>query len=172
MEDATYLNLKKATESFITKNNDEVVTIGLDDTTKATDYKLYDVKADHITISGPDDKCKTLTTGYLEHVSHSGADGAAAYEYKLRCLAILLDTDMEEIKTAVDFWMTDRAGDCRKFLEGLGIDKKKVLKCCAHILLGIDHAIDKVFRDAEIKISVQKLLDVSVEKKAFFSPSH
>ena len=129
------------------------------------------MKVDHITESGPDDKCKTLTTGYLENVSPSGADGAAAFEYKLRCFAIMADTDVEEIKTAVDFWMTNRAGDCGKFLEGLGIDKKKVLKCCAHILLEIDHAIDKVFRDIEIKIVVQKLLDLSVGQKAFLSPS-
>ena len=42
-----------------------------------------------------------------------------------------------------------------------------MLKCCNHILLGIDHAVDKVFRDTEIKIDVQKLLDVSVGQKAF-----
>ena len=74
-------------------------------------------------------------------------------------------------KTAVDFWMTDRARDCGKFLEELGIGKKKVLKCCAHVLLEIDHAIDKVFRDTEIKMGVQKLMDVSVGQKAFLSPS-
>ena len=67
--------------------------------------------------------------------------------------------------------MIDKAGDCGKFLEGLGIDKKKVLKCCAHILLGIDHAVNKVFRDTEIKLGVQKLLDVFVGQKAFLSPS-
>ena len=56
------------------------------------------MKADHITVSGPVDKRKALTTGYLKYVSHSGADGAAAYKYKLRCLAILADTDVEEIQ--------------------------------------------------------------------------
>ena len=45
------------------KNSNKFVTIGLDDTKKASGYKLYDVKADHITVSGPDDKRKTLTTG-------------------------------------------------------------------------------------------------------------
>ena len=96
LEDATHLNLKKAAEYLVKKNNDEVVRIGLGDTTKADGYKLYDVKADHITVSSPDDKCKTLTTGYLENVIHSGEDGTAAYRYKLRCLAILADTDVEE----------------------------------------------------------------------------
>ena len=148
-----------------------MVTVVLDNTTKAASNKLYDVKADHITVNGPDDKRKTLTTGYLKNVSYSGADGAAAYKYRLRCLAILGDTDVEEIKTAVDFWMTDRAGNCGKFLAVLGFDKKNVLKCCAHTLLEIDHAIDKVFRDTEIKICVQKSLDLSVGQKAFLSPS-
>ena len=80
LEDATYLNLKQAAEYLITKNNNEVVTIRFDETTKAAGYKLYNLKANRITVSGPDDKRKTLTTGYLENVSHSGTDGAAAYK--------------------------------------------------------------------------------------------
>ena len=122
LENATYLNLKKAADYLITNKNIEVVTIRLDDTTKAADYELYDVKADHITISYPYDKRKTLTTRYLENASLSVADGAAVNECKLRCLAILANTGAEKIKTAVDFWMTNRAGGCGKFLEGLGID--------------------------------------------------
>ena len=43
-----------------------------------------------------------------------------------------------EIKTAVHFWMTNRAEDCEKLLEGLGVEKKKVLNCCTHVALGID----------------------------------
>ena len=65
-----------------------MVTAGLDDTTKAAGRKLYDVKADHITISSPDVPRKTMTTGYTENISHSGADGAAVYELKLKCLAV------------------------------------------------------------------------------------
>ena len=84
MENATYLNLKKAAENLTTKNNNEFVTIGLDDSMKATGYKLYDVKADHIIVSGPDSKRKTLSniSKISQNVSHIGADGAAAYEYK------------------------------------------------------------------------------------------
>lgn len=171
LEDATYLNLKKAAEYLIAKNCDEVVTIGLDNTTKAAGHKLYDVKADHITVSASDGKRKILTTGYLENTNHCGADSATAYEYKLRCLAVLAGTDVDEIKTAVDFWMTDRAADCEKFFDVLGVEEKKVLKCCAHLILGIDYAIDKVFRDTEIKIGVQKLLNVSAGQKPFLSPS-
>ena len=99
-----------------------------------------------------------LTTGYLENVSHSGADGALGYELKLKSLAVLAGVDVEELKSAVDFWITDRAGDCGKLLEGLGIEEEKILKCCAHVILGVDHSIDKVFRDTEGKIGVQKLL--------------
>ena len=42
--------------------------------------------------------------------------------------------------------MTDRTGDCANLLEGHGMEKK-ALKCCAHIILGINYAIDKVFQD-------------------------
>ena len=77
-----------------------VVTVGLDDTTKAAGHKLYDVKADHNTISGSDVPRKTMTTGYTENISHSGADGAAAYELKLKCLTVLADCDVDNIKRA------------------------------------------------------------------------
>ena len=53
----------------------------------------------------------------------------------------------------------------------LGINEECVLKCCAHIILGIDHAADRRFRIAEQKIGVQKLLNISAGQKAFCSPS-
>ena len=54
---------------------------------------------------------------------------------------------------------------------GIVIDEERVLKCCAHIILGIDNAADRRFRIAEQKIGVQKLLNISVGQKAFCSPS-
>ena len=60
---------------------DNLVTVGLDDTTKAAGHKLYDIKADHITVKGPNQNRKSFTTGYAENISHSGEDGGAAYEY-------------------------------------------------------------------------------------------
>ena len=36
-------------------------------------------------------------------------DYAAVYELKLNCLA---ECDVEYIKSSIDFWMSDRAGDC------------------------------------------------------------
>ena len=65
LEDASYMNFLMAAEELVNKS-DNVVTVGLDDTTKAAGHKLhvYDVKADQITISGPDVPLKTMTTGY------------------------------------------------------------------------------------------------------------
>ena len=83
------MNLLMVAEELINKG-ENVITVGLDDTTKAPGHELYDVKADHITIKGPNATRKTMTTGYTENVSHTGADGAAAYELKLKCLAVLL----------------------------------------------------------------------------------
>ena len=60
------------------------------------------MKVGHIAVSGPDDKRKTLIAiSYLKNVRHCGANGTAACEYKLRYLAILADTNVEEIKTAM-----------------------------------------------------------------------
>ena len=73
---------------------------------------MYDVKADHITIKGPQSKRISLTTGYVENVSHSGEDGAKAYEFKLNCLAILANSTVDELKSEIDFWMIDRAWEC------------------------------------------------------------
>ena len=70
---------------------------------------------------------KIMTTGYSENISNSWADGAAAYELKMLCC------DGEYIKSTIDFWMFDRAGDCASLLENLGITKENILKCSAHI---------------------------------------
>ena len=107
----------------------------------------------------------------MENVSHSGEDGAKAYEFKLNCLAILANSTVDELKSEIDFWMTDRAGECESLLQNLGVDHSKMLKCSAHIILGIDHAIDKVYRNVEQKIGVHNLLEVTGGEKIFMSPS-
>ena len=169
LEDASYLNLHMVVNHLLEKE-DNIITIGLDDTTKAAGHKLYDVKADHITIEGPNTARKTMTTGYIENTSISGKDAASAYEFKLRCLAILSNSSVEEIKSSVDFWMFGRAGDCTTLLDNLGIESNKVIKCCAHIILGIDHACDNVFKNIEQNIGIQKLLKVSAGEKGFTAP--
>ena len=45
-----------------------------------------------MTFQGPRMFRKTMTTGYSENITHSGADGTAAYERKLNCLAVMLST--------------------------------------------------------------------------------
>ena len=156
--------------NHLLEKEDNIITIGLDDTTKAAGHKLYDVKADHITIEGPNTARKTMTTGYVENTSHSGKDAASGYEFKLRCLAILFNSSVEEIKSSVDCWMSDRTGDCTTSFDNLGIESNNVIKCCAHIILGIDHACDKVFKNIEQKIGIQKLLKVSAGEKVFTAP--
>ena len=169
LDDAHILNLKLVAEYLVNKDEQTVITVGTDDTTKAAGHKLYDIKTDHYTIRTPQGK-ETLTTGFVENASHSGNDAAKAYEYKLKCLSILADTTVDEIKSNIDFWMTDRASDCTDFLEKLGVETHKVLKCCGHLVLGIDNAVDKVFRQVEQRIGVQKLLGVNAGDKAFLSP--
>lgn len=168
LEDAALLNLRYVGQHLLEKQ-DKVVTVGLDDTTKAAGRKFYDVKTDHITVTSETER-KILTTGYVENVSHAGAEGATAYKYKLQTLAILTNSTCDEILEAFDFWMTDRAGDCSTLVEALGITDDKVLKCSAHLILAVDHACDKVFRNVEQKIGIQQLLKLSAGDKVFNSP--
>lgn len=67
--------------------------------------------------------------------------------------------------------MSDRAGDCEVLFQNLGVEVSQMLKCCAHIILCVDHGTDKVFRDIEQKIGVQQLLQVTAGEKIFTSPS-
>ena len=78
------------------------------------------------------DMLKQTLSLYQNHQDHCGADGARDYEQKMKILALLADTTLDDIKAQVDFWMTDRAIDCRTILEKLGVEDNHVLKCCAH----------------------------------------
>lgn len=166
LEDASYLNLKSAGEHIFNKQ-DSTVTIGLDDTTKAAGHKTFDVKADHITIHGPSQEKKLFTTGFIENKSHEGKISAETYEYKLKCMAVLCNSSLDEIKEYIDFWMTDRASDCSTMLDNMSIEDDKKIKCSAHIILGIDNAADKIFKNTEEKIGIQKLMTVSAGDKIY-----
>ena len=48
LQDAYLLNMKHVA-SYLTNKGDNVITVGLDDTTKVASHKMYDIKADHIT---------------------------------------------------------------------------------------------------------------------------
>ena len=167
LQDAYLLNIKHVA-SYLTNIGDNVITVGWDDTTKAAGHKMYNIKADHIAVHGPEGK-KSLTNGFLENILHSGEDSAATYEEKLKILAILGDSTLDEIKNEVDFWMSDRAGDNETFRESMAIPETKNSKFCAHITLGVDNACNKVFREVEQRISVQNLISVKVGEKAFTS---
>ena len=101
LQDAYLLNMEHVA-AYLTDKDDNVIAIGLDDTTKAAGHKMYDIKADHITVHGPEGK-KSLTTGFMENISHSGEDSAVTYEEKLKILAILGDSTLDEIRNEVDF---------------------------------------------------------------------
>ena len=170
LQDASYMNLRMVADILLNKD-DKVVTVGVDDTVKAAGRRLLDVKTDHITVGRPNQARQVLTTGYSENISHSGVDAAKAYTVKLKCMAALADSTVEDIIESIDFWMCDRAGDCAAMLENLGIEEEKMLKCNAHVILGVDNAADKVFRQVEQSIGIQKLIDVKVGDKVFVSPS-
>ena len=167
VQDAYLLNMKHVA-SYLTNKGDNVITAGLGDTTKAAGHKINDIKADHTAVHGPDGK-KSITTGFMENISHSGEDSAATYKEKLKILAILGDSTLDEIKNEIDFWMSDRAEDNETFRKNMAIPEHKNLKCCADITLGVDDACDKVFREAERRIGVYNLISVKIGENAFTS---
>ena len=65
------------------QNSNETITIGLDVTTKPGGHKLYNIKADYITVAGPKGR-KVWTTGYTENISHAEQDDADDYSFELK----------------------------------------------------------------------------------------
>ena len=55
-----------AADYLLNKDETDVVTVGLDDTTKAAGHKKIDIKANYISVSGPSKSKTTMTTGYSE----------------------------------------------------------------------------------------------------------
>ena len=150
----TLLNLRYVANKILKKQDEEVVTWGFDDTTKAAGVHLLDVKTSNITIDGDDRKRETYTTGFTPNLSHSGLDQAATLKHSLQMLAVLAGKDMsvDDLIEQIDFWMSDRAADCDVLLDTLGVDEDKRLKCCQHVILTIDEAINKVFIETESMI--------------------
>ena len=115
------------------------MTVGLDDTIKtASRHQSYNVKADNITIPGEGSKRNTFTTWLPEIASHEGKEHAIVYEQKLKCLAVLSESTVDELQ---------RLHSCH-----FGIDEERVLKSWpfyAHIILWIGKAADWRFRIAQ-----------------------
>ena len=110
---------------LILDKGDSVVTVGLDDITKAAGHRMYDIKTDHITIIGPNKQRRTVTTGYTESASHSGSGGAESYRFRIKCIAALADVKVDDILESINFFMTDQAGDNATLLERLDVDSQK-----------------------------------------------
>ena len=68
LQDAYLLNMKHVA-SYLMNKDDNVITVGLDDMTKATDHKMYDIKADHITVHGPEGKKISHYWFYGKHIA-------------------------------------------------------------------------------------------------------
>ena len=86
-------------------------------------------------------------------------------------MSVLTNNTYHEILAMVDFFMTDRAGDSDVMLDELGVADKKRLKCNAHVLLAVDGALDKVFKDVESIVGVSNLIGRG-ESHVFNSPKN
>ena len=147
------INLRHVADCLLNKSSEEVSTYGFDDTRKAAGVRLHDIKTDHITIISDEGK-NTYTTGFTPNLSHSAKDQTTTLKHKLQTLALLAGegTTEEDIIDHINFWMSDRASDNDIVLSDLGVEEEKVLKCTAHVVLGIDDALENVFKDFEQKV--------------------
>ena len=171
LEDANLLNLKYLADRILSNPDEAVVTLGLDDTTKAAGNKVHDVQTTHFTFKGPESSRECFTTGLHGNASHAGKEAAKQVTGIFSMMATLADCTVSEIKEAIDFFMVDRAADANLMLKELGIEDENILKCTAHICLCCDAVIDKSFRQQECESGTNKLLDVSAGTQHFCSPS-
>ena len=74
LEDASYMSLKYVAQQLL-NNEDSVITVGLDDTTKAAGHKSYDIKTDHITMKDGSEPKKFSQLGILKISAVLGMTG-------------------------------------------------------------------------------------------------
>ena len=79
-------------------------------------------------------------------------------QYDIAKLAVLTGNTYESMIDMIDYFMTDRAPDNDRMLDELNIAETKRLKCNAHIVLAVDAALEKVFRDTEAVIGTSCLI--------------
>ena len=180
LEDAALMNFKFVAETIEkTHVAGGTVTSGWDDTVKAAGHRLHDVKSGRITCvttkvddEGNEKKVRqSFTTGFLPNISHTGQDSAVAVQSAISQMAVLCNVKFEEMTDFIDFYMNDRAGDSDTMLDELDVSEEKRLKCNAHTILCIQNAVDKVFKDSETEIGVNKLISTDAQH-AFNSPSN
>ena len=152
----SFLDMAESIENA--KANGQVVTYGIDDTTKAAGFKKFDMKTNHITIIGEDKTRETYTSGFYQNISHKGIHAADTIRHDIAKMAVLTENTYEEMKDMIDFFMTDRAGDADTMLDELSVAEERKLKCNAHILLAVDNAMDTMFKDTETLIGNSNLI--------------
>ena len=81
----------------------------------------------------------------------------------LKQLAIIGESTVEDILEHINYWMTDGASDNDPAFEELGLEQSKLLKCCAHIILGVDNAADNFFVTLRQKLGCTSYLKLVQE---------
>ena len=135
-----------ATQISDARENNKVVNYGVDDTVKAVGNKRFDINGAHITITSEDKSRESFSTGFNINTSHSGVESAKTVQYNIAKLAVLTGNTYESMTNMIDYFLTDRATDNDRMLDGLNIAETKRLKSNAHIVLAVDTALEKVFR--------------------------
>ena len=137
---------------------EDVVVMGLDDSLKADGNKKYDVKTGPFTVVDKNKKRSTYSTGFSHNISHSGADQAENLEHTFAMMAVLAASTPEEVKSAIDFFMLDRAADGKIMMDELNIPTEKQLNCNGHMILCEAASLDSFFVQVESKIGAEKLI--------------
>ena len=187
LEDASLLNFQYAAKAIQDANTaGGTVTLGVDDTIKASGFRVHDVKTGRITIV--ENKAKkddlenddgsvstktrqTFSTGFLPNISHSGQHSAMNVRTWVSQMAVLCEVQYEEMFDFFNFFMNDRASDSDAMLDELGVETEKRLKCNGHILLAVQAALDKVYKDQETCIGAHKLISTDAAH-VFSSPKN
>ena len=126
-----------ATQITEAREQNRVVNYGVDNTVKAAGNKRFDIKWAHITITSGKSR-ESFSTGFNTNSSHSGEESAKTI-HDIAKLAVLTGNTYESMIDMVDFFMTDRAGDC--MLDKLQVEEKKRLKCNAHMVLCVRESL-------------------------------
>ena len=125
---------------------------GVDDTVKAAGNKRLDIKAAHITIVSEIKSRESFFTGFKINASQSVVEGARTVKNDIAKLAVLIWNTFDSMIQMMDFFKTGRAGDNDSMLDELKVDERKRLKCNAHVVLAVDAALEKTFKDTETLI--------------------
>ena len=73
-------------------------------------------------------------------------------KYDIAKLAVLTGKTFDSMIQMIDIFMTGRAGDNDSMLCELKVNERKRLKCNAHVMLAVDAAFEKTFKDTETLI--------------------